>query len=242
MTKPTLLLSDLHLPAESSPLREAFERFLEGPARQAGAVYILGDLFEYWIGDDLGLQTYSREVAQLAALTASGVALGVMRGNRDFLLGPRFAARTGARLLDDPLPLELAGIPTLLSHGDLFCTDDVGYQRWRRVAHSRLVQRLFLALPAAWRRRIAGGLRGQSDQHKRDKPAVIMDVNPSAIAAALAKSGAQRLIHGHTHRPGVESLDVAGRLCQRIVLADWRPRRMEYLELSAGGCRRRQLL
>lgn len=238
MSARTLLLSDLHLPVQPSPLREAFQRFLEGPARTAETVYILGDLFEVWIGDDLGLQAYAPEIGGLARLTQSGVRVGVMRGNRDFLLGADFEALSGTRLLQDPLPLDLYGVPTLLSHGDLFCTDDQAYQRWRRFAHNRWTQRVFLALPRAWRERIAGGVRGRSDQDKRAKTLDIMDVNPQALRAALAASGAQRLIHGHTHRPGEEILDVEGRRCERVVLADWRPQRLEYLEVSPEGLRR----
>lgn len=235
----TLLLSDLHLPAEPSPLREAFQRFLEGPARSAETVYILGDLFEVWIGDDLGLQAYAPEIGRLAALTQAGVRVGVMRGNRDFLLGSDFEGLTGAHLLADPLRIDLYGVATLLSHGDLFCTDDVAYQRWRRFAHNRVAQTIFLTLPRAWRERIAGGVRGRSDQDKRAKSVEIMDVNPQAVRAALAGSGVERLIHGHTHRPGEESLDVDGRRRERVVLADWRPDRLEYLEVTPEGLRRR---
>jgi len=231
----TLLLSDLHLPVGPSPFRDAFRRFLEGPARKAEAVYILGDLFEYWIGDDLGMLDYAQEIGLLAGLTQQGVKVFFQRGNRDFLVGADFSARTGVQLLRDPVVVDLYGRPTLLSHGDRLCTDDVGYQRWRRFAHNPVVQRLFLALPRAWRERVALRVRGRSNVQKRYKPEDIMDVNAAAVAAFFKLSGARRLIHGHTHRPAQHALEGG---CERIVLADWRPGHMEVLEVSPGGLRR----
>ncbi|WP_043113667.1 UDP-2,3-diacylglucosamine diphosphatase [Solimonas soli] len=237
-----LLLSDLHLPNESSPLREGFLRFLAGPARRAQAVYILGDLFEYWVGDDVGLEDYAPEIAALRALTASGVAVFFMAGNRDFLVGQRFARATGVRIVDDPLVVELGGVATLLSHGDLLCSDDRGYQRWRRLAHSRLAQWLFLRLPKARRHAIAGGLRRQSGAGKRNKPAAIMDVNAQTVQATLRRHGVTRLIHGHTHRPADHLLRAGTRRATRLVLADWHEDRMEYLAVDAAqGCVRRRL-
>ena len=229
-----LLLSDLHLPAQPSALREAFTGFLEGPARKAQQVYILGDLFEYWIGDDAGLQVYAREISRLAALSASGVEVFFMAGNRDFLVNGGFAEVSGAKILPDPSVVTLAGRPTLLSHGDLFCTDDLAYQRWRRVSRNRAIQALFGLLPRALRERIAGGLRQQSNSGKAAKSADIMDVNAAAVAAAFARHKVQRIIHGHTHRPA----DHRDAGLERIVLADWTPRRMEYLEASEAGLRR----
>lgn len=231
----TLLLSDLHLPVDPSPLRDAFRRFLAGPAREAEAVYILGDLFEYWIGDDLGVLDYAEEIRLLAGLTQQGVQVFFQRGNRDFLVGTCFSALSGVHLLPDPVVVDLYGTPTLLSHGDLLCTDDVGYQRWRRFAHNAVVQRLFLTLPRAWRERVALRVRGRSNVQKRYKPEDIMDVNAAAVGACFRRSGARRLIHGHTHRPARHALDGG---CERIVLADWRPDRMEVLEVSPGGLRR----
>lgn len=230
-----LLLSDLHLPNTPSPLRDGFRRFLEGPARSAEAVYILGDLFEYWIGDDVGLQDYADEVNALHALTAQGVAVWFMAGNRDFLVGRRFFAASGVRPLEDPQRLHLDGIPTLLSHGDLFCTDDRAYQRWRRFAHNRVAQRLFGWLPRRWRLAIGGGLRRQSGEAKQAKAAAIMDVNPDSVAATMRDAGATRLIHGHTHRPAEHAVGDHG---QRIVLADWHGERMEYLALADGTWKR----
>jgi UDP-2,3-diacylglucosamine hydrolase len=228
----TLLLSDLHLPPEPSPLREGFAHFLSGPARAARRVYILGDLFEYWVGDDAGVVDYAEEVRALAALVRYGVPVYFQHGNRDFLVGRVFCAATGVRLLSDPAVVDLEGRPTLLSHGDLFCTDDVGYQRWRRFARNPVAQWLFRHLPESRRRRIVGGIRGRSDAGKRNKPESIMDVNPASVASALRRHGVRQLIHGHTHRPGDHRVELNGETCERHVLADWRPERMEYLKVS----------
>jgi len=237
----TLLLSDLHLPIEPSPLREGFARFLARPAREAAALYILGDLFEYWIGDDAGLRDYAAEVAALRRLADRGVRIGFMHGNRDFLAGADFAAAAGVELLADPLQLELEGVPTLLSHGDLLCTGDHAYQRWRRFSRHALVQQLFRLLPEAQRRRIAGSARARSEVDKSHKPEAIMDVNPAAVEEAFVRHGVSRMIHGHTHRPAEHRLQAGGRACERIVLADWRPQRMEYLVCDAHGWRRRMV-
>ena len=238
-----LLLADLHLPAapagdKASFLDEAFLRFCAGPARAARRVYLLGDLFETWIGDDAGLADHPQPIAALRALTAAGVPVLAQLGNRDFLLGRRFAAASGVILLPDPLVVELGGLPTLLSHGDAWCTDDIGYQRWRRFARNPLAQWLFLRLPRARRRAIAGGLRSDSDRGKRRKPETIMDVNPAAIREAFGRYGVTRMIHGHTHRPAEHREVLDGRATERIVLADWRPERLEYLAVDAAGWRR----
>ena len=234
----TLFVSDLHLPAGSSPLHEAFAKFLAGPAREAAALYILGDLFEYWVGDDAGLREYSVERSCLRALTAGGVPVFYQHGNRDFLVGRDFAAATGLQLLPDPFTTELHGVPTLISHGDLWCTDDVAYQRWRRFSRRPALQAVYRALPLSWRERIAGGIRAKSDAGKQYKPADIMDVSDAAIRQAFAQHGAERMIHGHTHRPADHRYDVGGRACVRHVLADWVPGRCEALQVDAGGVQR----
>jgi len=235
---PSLFISDLHLPAAASPLREAFARFLAGPAREAAALYILGDLFEVWIGDDAGLREYSAERACLRALIGAGVPVFFQHGNRDFLVGPDFAAATGVQLLPDPVVLPLGGVPTLLSHGDIWCTDDAAYQRWRRFSRRGAVQAVYRVLPLAWRERIAGGVRGRSEAGKQYKPADIMDVNDGAIRGAFRAHGVARLIHGHTHRPADQAYDVDGRRCVRHVLADWHPGRCEALRVDETGVHR----
>ena len=228
-TKPTLFLSDLHLPPEPSPLRERFLQFLDGPAREAAAVYILGDLFESWIGDDVGLGLYAAEVAALTALCALGVPVYFQHGNRDFMVGKAFFARTSVIALPDPHTIRLHGQPALISHGDVFCTDDVGYQRWRRFSRIALFQWLFLRLPRARRERIAGGLRSGSDRAKAHKAENIMDVNADAVRHAMTRHRVTHLIHGHTHRPGVYAVPGLAAASQRIVLPDWRPERCDIL-------------
>ncbi|HEX4870988.1 MAG TPA: UDP-2,3-diacylglucosamine diphosphatase [Nevskiaceae bacterium] len=230
------LLSDLHLPPRPSPLRETLLDWLRSPRlREAQAVYLLGDVFEAWIGDDLGLDWYRAEIDALAALSAAGVAVKVQVGNRDFLLGAAFARASGAVLLADPVVEPLGGVPTLLSHGDLWCTDDRAYQRWRRFARWRPAQRLFLALPRGRREAIARGLRDSSRAATRVKPDDILDVNEAAIAAAVRASGARRVIHGHTHRPAEHWLQSPTGPVERLVLADWHPQRCEVLGIAPGG-------
>lgn len=238
MTGPALLLSDLHLPDSASPLRDRFLAFLDGPARSASAVYLLGDIFEFWIGDAEGLRDYGPEAKALRRLADSGVPVGFMPGNRDFMLGLRFAEACDFDLLPDPLVVTLFGVPTLLSHGDVWCTDDVPYQRWRRFSRRPLAQAVYRALPESVRLRIAGDLRGRGDAGRRERPQMIIDVNEGAVAQAFAAHGITRIIHGHTHRPAEHRLHVEGRDCERIVLADWRPDRCEVLAIDATGWRR----
>jgi len=234
----TLFISDLHLPTGASPLRTVFRQFIEGPARNCEALYILGDLFEVWIGDDVGLKDYAAEIGLLAGLTQSGVKVYFQHGNRDFMVGGDFSLLTGVEILDDPTVVNLYGTPTLLSHGDILCTDDVAYQRWRRFAHNRFARRVFLCLPQRWREKAAGGIRDQSASQKRYKTKEIMDVNTTAVEAAFLLSKTTRMIHGHTHRPADHETIVDGRHCDRLVLADWRPDQLEAIEVSARGCRR----
>jgi len=217
-----LFISDLHL-AESRPAaNEAFFALLEGKARSAQALYILGDLFEYWVGDDDVAEPFNAVIAGfLRQLSRAGVKLGVMQGNRDFLFGARFCEETGATLLPDPLVVEIGGTPTLLMHGDTLCTRDTEYQEWRRVARSEAFQRDFLSRPIAERRKMAVAMREKSSLAVGAKAMDIMDVDDTAVREALRRSGATRLIHGHTHRPGRHEIDVYGRRCERWVLPDW---------------------
>jgi UDP-2,3-diacylglucosamine hydrolase len=217
----SLFLSDLHLGETRPEANERFFSFIEDTAAKAGAVYILGDLFEYWIGDDDLEEPFHALIAGFLRNLSRGVPLFVMRGNRDFLMGERFSAATGARMLDDPTVVDAGGVPTLLMHGDTLCTDDGDYQEWRKLAHSETWQREFLAQPLSRRRDTMNALREKSKKALKSKPAEIMDVNPGAVRDAFRRSGAVRLIHGHTHRPGSEMLEVDGRRCERWVLPDW---------------------
>jgi UDP-2,3-diacylglucosamine hydrolase len=217
-----LFISDLHLTEERPEANERFIGFLEEKAPSADALYILGDFFEYWIGDDDLAEPFNAVIAGLLQdLSRRGVQLYLMHGNRDFLIGERFCAATGARLLEDPTVKEIQGIPTLLMHGDTLCTDDLEYQAWRRKARSPEFQAEFLAKPLAERRRAIVQMREKSRQVVQEKTAEIMDVNDDAVRQALRRHGVRRLIHGHTHRPGRHAIDVDGQRCERWVLPDW---------------------
>ncbi len=217
----TLFISDLHLQGARPDITERFFRFLETESAQAEALYILGDLFEAWIGDD-DPDEHNREVqAAMRRLTDAGVAGYFMHGNRDFLIGAAFAERTGFTLLDDPVLHDLYGTPVLLSHGDAYCTDDVDYQAFRRQSRDPAWQQQVLALPIEQRRALAGKVRAESQAAMVDKAEDIMDVNAEAVAAALRDAGVTTLVHGHTHRPAIHEFDVDRSPATRIVLGDW---------------------
>jgi UDP-2,3-diacylglucosamine hydrolase len=220
-TTHTLLASDLHLDAEAPWAIDAFLAFLAGPARSAGALYLLGDLFEAWVGDDDDDAANARACDGLAALTRTGVPVYAIHGNRDFLLGQAFERRTGVKLLPDPVIVDLHGIPTLLSHGDVFCTEDLPYQELRDIVRQPGWQRRFLALPLATRRTLARAARAGSKAHTERQVPVLMDVNPDAVTRAMQATGARRLIHGHTHRPAIHRFEVNGAPAERVVLAPW---------------------
>jgi UDP-2,3-diacylglucosamine hydrolase len=229
---PALFISDLHLTEERPAANERFIDFLEGKARTSEALYILGDFFEYWIGDDDLEDPFNAVMAGLLRqLSAGGVRLYLMHGNRDFLLGARFCEATGAQLLADPSVHEIEGVRTLLVHGDTLCTDDLDYQNWRRTARSEAWQREFLAKTRAERRQAILGLREKSKEVIQAKPAEIMDVNEAAVAEAMRSHGITRLVHGHTHRAGRHALTIEGRPAERWVLPDWYGRG-GYLEIG----------
>src|SRR3954466_3270035 len=191
---------------------------MEGEAASAGALYVLGDLFEYWIGDDDLDDPFNAVIAGFfRRLRAARIRGHLMHGNPDFLLAQGFCRATGAVLLQDPAVVE----GTLLMHGDTLCTDDLDYQNWRGTARSEKFQREFLAQPLAERRATVEGLREKSKQVIQAKPAEIMDVNDDAVREALRRHGVSRLVHGHTHRPGGHRVEVDGRACERWVLPDW---------------------
>ncbi|HEV2685123.1 MAG TPA: UDP-2,3-diacylglucosamine diphosphatase [Actinomycetota bacterium] len=221
-TAPTLFISDLHLSRDRPALVEALHALIAGPARGATALYVIGDLFDAWLGDDQLREPLPAGVAHaLAALAASGTKIYLQRGNRDFLLGERFARAAGATLLPDAAVHDVHGTPTLIMHGDALCTDDVGYQRFRAYWQDPVHRSRLLALPYFARRGIAALLRATSRRAIATKAEAIMDVNADAVADALRAHGVSRLIHGHTHRPARHELTVDGVACERYVLADW---------------------
>lgn len=239
--KPALFLSDLHLSPARPAAVAAFHAFLRGPARDASAVYILGDLFDWWIGDDQLRDRFAAEIAgSLQQLSAAGVPLHLARGNRDFMLGERFAQRVGGTLLSEQTLLDLGGTRTLLSHGDELCTDDVDYQRYRRWIRDPVRQRRLERLPYALRRAIAAFLRRRSRDANALKPEHILDVNADAVADAFRNHRAQRMVHGHTHRPARHEHAVDGVVRERYVLADWHDRG-RYLEIDERGVREREI-
>ena len=234
---PSLFVSDLHLTEERPEANERFISFVEGKARDAEALYILGDFFEYWVGDDdLGDPFNAVIGGLLSNLTRAGVRLHFLHGNRDFLIGERFCAATGARLLPDPSVHEVEGVKTLLVHGDTLCTDDLEYQAWRQRARDPAFQAEFLAKPLAERRKAVLQMREKSRLVVQGKTADIMDVNDDAVRETMRSHGVRRLIHGHTHRPGRHALQVDGERAERWVLPDWYGRG-GYIEVGRRGPR-----
>jgi UDP-2,3-diacylglucosamine hydrolase len=232
----TLFASDLHLDSGSPWAIDAFVAFLDGPARDAEALYLLGDLFEAWVGDDDDDAGNQRACEALAKLAGTGTAVHALHGNRDFLLGEAFERRTGVRLLPDPVAVDLYGVPTLLSHGDVFCTEDLPYQELRGIVRQRDWQRRFLSLPLRTRRELASAARAGSREHTERQVPVLMDVNPDAVLRAMKATGTRRLIHGHTHRPAIHSFEVDGQPAERIVLAPWYEA-ASCVAVDAGGVR-----
>lgn len=231
----TLFISDLHLTTERPAIGEAFLRFLQGEARQAEALYILGDLFEIWLGDDAVVPVYQPFIEGLKGLTDSGTPCYVMRGNRDFLLGERFEAMTGTTLLPDPYRLDLYGTPTLLMHGDLLCTDDVEYLKFREMVLSEDWQREFLSMSVEERVEYGRQLREKSREAIQGKQVDIMDVNATAVEQTMRRYDVTRLIHGHTHRPARHRLKLDGVAVERIVLPEWYEQG-GVLRCTAQGC------
>jgi len=224
----TLFISDLHLDAERPAITELFGAFMHREGRQAEAVYILGDLFEAWVGDDDPSGTGAYVADRIREVVELGVPVYFIRGNRDFLVGDAFARRAGMRILPDPAVVTLYGRPTLLMHGDLLCTDDVAYQQFRAQTRDPAWQQQFLGQPLAARLAFAAQARAasQARQHgmiqaDRAQFETVTDVTPATVEATLRRFGVATLIHGHTHRPAIHALDIDGRACRRIVLGDW---------------------
>jgi UDP-2,3-diacylglucosamine hydrolase len=218
---PQLFVSDVHLDASAPDAIEQFLRFLTVEAAGAEALYVLGDLFEAWVGDDDRDPAKLRVCAGLRALTRSGVACFLLHGNRDFLIGSGFEAATGARVLPDPVITPIGGEPVLLTHGDALCIDDHPYQELRSIVREPRWQRRFLALPLDVRERLADRARAGSRAHTSRTVPYVMDVNAAAVEAAFRATGVSAIVHGHTHRPAVHELTVDGRAVRRIVLGAW---------------------
>jgi UDP-2,3-diacylglucosamine hydrolase len=216
-----LFVSDLHLDPSRPDITRQFLEFVAGPAHEAQALYLLGDLFEAWLGDDHPEPLGERLIAALAQLAASGVAVFAMQGNRDFLLGERFCERAGCRFLPDPVVVTIGTDRVLVTHGDALCTSDTAYQRLRSLVRDPEVQRAFLALPVERRRALAAEARAGSRAHLAEADAYITDVSQQAVEQAMSAAGTDILLHGHTHRPGVHRFRIGGRDCTRIVLGDW---------------------
>jgi UDP-2,3-diacylglucosamine hydrolase len=217
----TLFISDLHLEAARPEIGEQFLEFLGGAARRADALYILGDLFEAWIGDDDPSEYYAGMKQAIRGLADTGVPVFFMHGNRDFLIGERFADEAGVTLLEDPHEIELFGEKVLLSHGDFLCTDDVEYQQVRAMTRNPDWQAMMLAKSIEERSAVARQAREQSMAHGQATDMDIMDVNPQAVEATIREHGCDVLLHGHTHRPAVHPFHVDGRPVHRVVLGDW---------------------
>ena len=227
----TLFIADLHLCQEEPAITAGFLHFLQREAPHCDALYILGDLFEAWIGDD-DPNPLHQQIA--SALRALPVPVCFIHGNRDFLIGRRFARASGMTLLPEEQVLTLYGHRLLIMHGDTLCTDDAGYLRFRAKVHNPWIQRLFLALPLWIRKRIAARMRADSKQANQHKSQTIMDVNQEAVAAAMLRQQVPLLIHGHTHRPAIHTLSLKGETAQRAVLGAWHSRGA-MIQLDASG-------
>lgn len=227
----TLFIADLHLCQEEPAITAGFLHFLQREAPHCDALYILGDLFEAWIGDD-DPNPLHQKIAN--ALRALPVPVYFIHGNRDFLIGQRFARDSGMTLLPEEQVLELYGHRLLIMHGDTLCTDDQGYQRFRAKVHQRWIQTLFLALPLFIRKRIATRMRADSKQANQHKSLTIMDVNQQAVEAAMQRQQVRLLIHGHTHRPAIHALTLQGKAAERAVLGAWHSEG-SMIQLDASG-------
>ncbi len=230
----TLFISDLHLDASRPAITALFLDFLAGDAHKADSLYILGDLFEAWLGDDDPDPHHARVAEALAELSGSGVPIYFLVGNRDFLLGEDYARRAGMTLLTEPVHLDLQGVPTLLLHGDVLCTDDTEYQTFRAMVRNPDWQKAFLARSLDERRMMAAQAREHSRTRGQTLDAEIMDVNPDAVAEAFRTHTVPRMIHGHTHRPYIHHIEVDGEPRERIVLGDWYEQG-SVLRVDAGG-------
>ncbi|CNI57545.1 UDP-2,3-diacylglucosamine diphosphatase [Yersinia enterocolitica] len=217
----TLFIADLHLSVQEPAITAGFLHFIQREAIHADALYILGDLFESWIGDDDPEPLYQQIAAALKLLQQHGVPCYFIHGNRDFLLGKRFASESGMTLLPEEKVVDLYGRKIVILHGDTLCTDDADYQHFRRRVHNPVIQKLFLWLPPRLRLRIAAYMRNQSQQNNSGKSQLIMDVNSHAVVETFERNNVSWMIHGHTHRPAVHTVELASTTAHRVVLGAW---------------------
>jgi UDP-2,3-diacylglucosamine hydrolase len=221
MTAFTYFISDLHLSADRDDINQCLFEFLREQAPHADALYVLGDLFEIWIGDD-DQNDFTMSIAEaFKTLQQSGVPIYYIHGNRDFLIRQRFAKQAGFKILPEQVVIDLYGEPTLIMHGDELCTKDIEYQIFRKKARSWWWPRIMLSLPLSTRRKIASKGRTTSKQKQSKLSAEIMDVTSEEVITYMQKFDVKKLIHGHTHRPFVHPLEIDGQPAQRIVLGDW---------------------
>lgn len=221
MTSITYFISDLHLSADRPDITQCLEDFLQTHALTADALYVLGDLFEYWIGDDDRSDFNEQVAAMFKKVSYAKVPIYFIHGNRDFLIREKFAKRAGMTLLSEQAVIDLYGTPTLILHGDELCTQDIAYQKFRRKARSWWWPRIILSLPLSLRRYLAKRGRETSQKNQQKLTMEIMDVSPAEVVNYLERFGVQRMIHGHTHRPALHDLEANQKPAQRIVLGDW---------------------
>lgn len=232
----TVFISDLHLSDKRSDSCRLFDQFARNLGRRAEAIYILGDLFDAWIGDDVSPAFLAKELAALRDLSGRGIPIYVMAGNRDFLMAEGFEAATGCQLIEDPMVVNLYGTRTILTHGDALCTEDREYQAFRSQVRDPAWQRAFLAAPPQTRIATAQNLRDESIRRTGEKNAYIMDVTREAVEALMREYDARWLIHGHTHRPAVHEFVLDGTPATRYVLGEWHDK-AEVLVCDPGRCR-----
>ncbi len=231
----TLFISDLHLCAERPQKLELFKQLLRGSARDAESLYILGDLFEAWAGDDDSTPPHNEIIQELADYTQSGHQLFLMRGNRDYLMSQQFARMTGGQLLDDEIEITLNGEKTLLMHGDTLCTEDVKYQIFRRIVNNVFSRNVFMIFPYALRTKIWHKIRSATKKSSQKKSEMLVDVYQPTVEKKMRQHSVLSLIHGHTHRQAIHQFKIDGQDAKRIVLGDW-IHKDSILVADATGC------
>lgn len=217
----SVIISDLHLSPSRPHLTQAFNRFITSLPKSVEQLYILGDLFEFWVGDDDDSDFARDVVTTLSEINQLGVKTYFQRGNRDYLVGKKFAAQTQCKILPDFIVQDICGHRALLTHGDLLCTDDIDYQRFRKKFQNPLAKWLSTCIPLSYRRKLVASIRSKTKKQTSNKPEDIMDVNPETVLEKLAKYQTKILIHGHTHRPAVHQLSEKNPSLKRFTLGDW---------------------